>query len=124
MATFFGFSTRGRNQKNNNITDVDLIKEDLRNHFFTRRGSRLMMPNYGTVIWDMLFEPFTDYAKELIEEDVKRIVTYDPRTQLMSFNLRERDFGLEFDIELYFVQTQTVESLTFRFDRNSAERIT
>ena len=32
------------------ITDIELIKQDLFNHFYTRQGERLMNPTYGTII--------------------------------------------------------------------------
>ena len=40
-----------------------------------RKGEKLMNPEFGTIIWDMLFEPLSDETKSLIIQDVKKIVS-------------------------------------------------
>ena len=62
-----GFSTYNRNKKFS-ITDLDLIKQDLFNHFNIRRGEKLMNPNFGTIVWDLLFEPLTEEVPFLISK--------------------------------------------------------
>ena len=59
--------------------DFDLIKQDLINHFHIRQGEKLSDPTFGTIIWDLLYEPFTTDVQEAIIEDVTEIVNYDPR---------------------------------------------
>ena len=61
-----GFSTINRNKKFR-ATDVELVKQDLINHFSVRKGEKLMQPNFGTIIWDMLFEPLDEKNKSLID---------------------------------------------------------
>ena len=56
MSTYRGFSTLV-NAKKYRLTDFELVKQDLINHFNIRKGEKLMKPDFGTVIWDMLFEP-------------------------------------------------------------------
>ena len=65
--TYKGFSTL-TSDKSNQLFDLDLIKQDLVNHFYTRKGERVMNPNFGSVIWDMLYEPLDEHNKELIVE--------------------------------------------------------
>ena len=45
-----------QNKKTFSVTDVELVKLDLLNHIFTRKGDRVMMPNFGTRIPDLAFE--------------------------------------------------------------------
>ena len=73
-----GFSTVGRKNKFR-LTDFELVKQDLINHFYIRKGEKLMNPNFGTIIWNVLHEPFTDDLKSVIQEDIKSIASYDPR---------------------------------------------
>ena len=54
-----GFSTVSLDTENFSLYDLDLIKQDLINHFYVRQGERLMNPTFGTIIWDLLFEPLT-----------------------------------------------------------------
>ena len=60
MAVLFkGFSTVDKNRAPYTLTDTNLIKRDLLNHFYTKKGERVMRPNFGSIIWDMLMEPET-----------------------------------------------------------------
>ena len=55
MATRYkGFSTIDQTKKFR-LTDIDLVKRDLLNHFSIRKGEKLMTPNFGSIIWNMLF---------------------------------------------------------------------
>ena len=66
--TYKGFSTISPDAENFALFDFDLIKQDLLNHFNIRQGERLMNPKFGTIIWDLLFEPLTEDIKFLITE--------------------------------------------------------
>ena len=39
------------------------------NHFGTRKGERVMVPEFGTIIYDMLMEPMDSKVKKLIIDD-------------------------------------------------------
>ena len=68
--TYKGFSTVGRNQKFR-LTDFDLVKQDLINHFNIRKGEKLMNPNFGTVIpagADLLNIPEKQFSMQLAQE--------------------------------------------------------
>ena len=63
------------------LSDIDLVKRDLYIHLFTRRGERVKMPNFGTSIPDMLFEPMTEELLRRMYEEVSRVIEYDPRVK-------------------------------------------
>lgn len=69
------------------ITDVELVKLDLLNHIFTRKGERPMMPNFGTRIPDMAFEPLDEITLAILEEDLRAVFSFDPRVDLISLNI-------------------------------------
>ena len=48
------------------LYDISLIKQDITNHFHIRKGEKLENPDFGTIIWDVLFEPLTEEIKDLI----------------------------------------------------------
>ena len=51
MATIFkGFSTVDKIRAPYSLFDQELIKRDLLNEFHTRKGERLMKPNFGSII--------------------------------------------------------------------------
>lgn len=66
------------------VYDVECVKHDLINHIFTRRGSRLMMPTFGTIIPDLVMEQLDDYTIDEIETELRAVVEYDPRVELLN----------------------------------------
>jgi len=65
------------------LTDLELVKLDLLNHIYTRRGSRVMMPGFGTRIPDLAFEPLDDITLDILEQDLVQVFTFDPRVNLL-----------------------------------------
>ena len=66
--TFKGFSSRA-NQKNFKLYDFEVAKQDLINRLSVRKGERVENPEFGTIIYDAIFEPFTEALKEAIEKN-------------------------------------------------------
>ena len=50
LKTFSGYSSTLTNKPDTAITDIDLIKRDLTNHFSIKRGEKLENPNFGTMV--------------------------------------------------------------------------
>ena len=118
-----GFSTVNRNKKFR-VTDVELVKQDLLNHFSVRKGEKLMQPNFGTVIWSLLFEPLTDQLQDTIIADVKRIIGYDPRIGLKNINITAQEHGIQIEVDLVFLPTYQSTQLSLQFDANSSKLTT
>lgn len=119
MTTFYrGFSTVGRNRKFR-LTDFELVKRDIINHFHIRKGEKLMNPNFGTIIWNVLHEPLTDDLKSVITTDVKDVASYDPRVSVDNVIITEYDRGLQIELELRYLQTNQINLLNLRFDNQS-----
>lgn len=76
-----------QSKKTFSITDIELVKLDLLNHIFTRKGDRVMMPNFGTRIPDLAFEPLDDITLQILEEDLRSVFAFDPRVQLIKLNI-------------------------------------
>jgi phage baseplate assembly protein W len=118
MSTYRGFSTINRN-KRFRLTDFELIKQDLINHFYIRKGEKLQNPDFGTIIWSMLFENLTPDIKSIIQEDVKRIVTTDPRLQVENILVTEYEHGLQIELELSTIAENQTEVMRLSFDRST-----
>ena len=113
-----GFSTINQTKKFR-LTDSELVKRDLINHFGIRKGQKLMNPNFGSIIWNMLYEPLTADVKSTIVEDVKRIVSYDPRLQVDNVVLDEFEHGIQIQVELTFLPGNRSELLRLEFNSNT-----
>ncbi len=120
MRKFKGFSTVGREWGNFKLYDIELAKRDILNEFYTRKGERLMSPTFGSIVWDLLFDPLTDETVELIREDCLRIVTKDPRLELRDFDVTESEHTIIVKILLNYVPTATVTELVAVFNRDTA----
>jgi phage baseplate assembly protein W len=120
MRKFKGFSTVGRTWGNFKLYDIDLAKRDILNEFYTRKGERLMSPTFGSIVWDLLFDPLTEDTVNLIREDCLRIVNKDPRLELREFDVVESDHSITVIILLNYVPTATVSELVAVFNRDIA----
>lgn len=69
------------------ITDIELVKLDLLNHIFTIRGSRVMMPTFGTQIPLMVFEPLDATTLNILEKELRYVFEYDPRVDLIELSV-------------------------------------
>jgi len=119
MTTFYrGFSTINRAKKFR-ATDVDLVKQDLINHFSIRKGEKLMQPNFGSIIWSVLFEPLDDTTTQLIIDDVERIVGYDPRMSLDNIEVVTQDNGIQIALDMTYIPENQATSLTLQFNQDS-----
>ena len=116
-----GFSTVSENTDNFALYDFELIKQDILNHFHIRKGEKLSDPNFGTIIWDMLYEPFTDENRDEIINDVTVIVNYDPRVQAEQILVDSYDSGIEVNCRLRYLPYNISEELLFRFDQQAIQ---
>ena len=122
MSNYRGFSTIGQVKKFK-LTDLELVKQNLFNHFNIRKGEKLMQPGFGSVIWSMMFEPLNEETKNLIQADVKKVVGYDPRTKVTNVIITQFDHGVQLDIEMEYLPGNQSDSLRLTFD-NASQRLT
>lgn len=120
---FIGFSTYNRSGPPFTLTDVELIKQDLLNHFLTRQGERVMRPEYGSVTHRLLYEPFDDITVTEIREDAIRIISSEPRVKLVNIEITEADNGISLAIDLDFLPSFSTERLFVLFEKDNNEGI-
>lgn len=120
MRVFKGFSTVDKEWGNFKFYDMELAKRDLLNEIYTRKGERLMSPEFGYIVWELLFDPLTPDVVDVIKEDTKRIINRDPR-----FEFRRLDVSEDTDrqlitvvINLNYLPTTTITELVATFYRD------
>ena len=118
MALYHGFSTVKR-QKKFKLTDFELAKQDLINHLNIRKGEKLMNPDFGTIIWSMLFEPLTSEVKSIIQNDLQTIIGYDPRLEAGNLIIAEFQNGIQIQVDLTFRDTDERDTMVVNFDKPS-----
>jgi len=100
-----------------------LIKQDLINRLSVRKGERVENPEFGTIIYDVLFEPLTDDIKQAVADDITANLNADPRLQTEEIIVSEFEHGIAVQATIRFVPYNVVEKLTFSFDENSTLRL-
>lgn len=112
-AAFIGYSAI---QGLGPIYDIELVNQDLLNQIYTRKGEKVMDPEFGSIIWDLLFETKSPSIVADIQADLTRIVNSDPRVTLQTINIIEQDYGYTGLIILYYNQFATAGQLQVDFN--------
>lgn len=95
------------------VSEIEDIRESLTILFSTRPGERVMRPDYGAALEDLLFEPINESLKNYVKDMVeKAILYYEPRVILESMDLK--DESLEGRLQLSL--TISVRSTNSRFN--------
>ena len=120
--TFKGFSSRA-DKKNFKLYDFEVAKQDLINRLSVRKGERVENPEFGTIIYDAIFEPFTESLKDAIVEDITQNLNADPRISTQEILVSEADKGIAIQATITYVPLNITEKLRFNFDENSLLRL-
>lgn len=116
MATLFrGFSTVDKVKAPFGLTDIELVKRDLLNEFYTRKGERLMRPNFGSIIWDLLMNPEDTFTVDEIKEDIERIIAKEDRVELIDVSIFTADHSVRAEVELNYVILNSKDTLYLEF---------
>jgi len=113
-----GYSSVSSTSTNTELYDFDLIKQNILNHFNTRKGERLMNPTFGSAIWDLLMEPITDQVRRDISADISEICSYDPRVTPTQIDITEFENGYILELTLTLVDTDQSSSMQLTFDQS------
>jgi len=120
--TFKGFSSRA-DKKNFKLYDFEVAKQDLINRLSVRKGERVENPEFGTIIYDAIFEPFTEALKDAIVDDITANLNADPRISTEEILVTEADKGIAIQATITYVPLNITEKLRFNFDENSLMRL-
>ena len=118
---FVGFNTVNQPNPPYSLTNLELVKRDILNHFATPMGSRVMLPSFGTRIFEYLFDPFDEYTRNAIIEDAVRVVGSDPRVELVSVDVFQEDQALNVIMVVLFKPESVTDNLFVTFSLKDKE---
>jgi hypothetical protein len=116
---FRGYSSIGTTFLSPTRYDMDLATQDLLNHFQTRKGERVMMPTFGSIVWELLFDPLDDRTINLITDDVRSIIKNDPRWILQNVVVSEEPNALTIEVTVTYVPTNQTVNLPLTYNKGT-----
>jgi phage baseplate assembly protein W len=141
MATYIGFSTQEVNQRRSltqygqdgvgtitqqpkigkkfRLVDDQLVLRDFINAFNIKQGDKVGQPDYGTTIWDYVFDPNVAEITGSIEEEVRRIASQDSRIVLNEVTAYTWDNGILIEIQINFQPFNNLFDFGLYLDRES-----
>lgn len=123
VAVYKGFSTLDNKFGSVRVTDTQLIKRDLLNHFAIRKGEKLMNGKFGTSIQDLIMDPLTEETKQIVVQEINEVINTDPRISAERIVIEEYEAGILVEMTLRYVLTNEVENLAVRFDRSDEQSL-
>ena len=119
-ALYRGFSTAFHAEnptKGFMTTDMETVKRDLINHIWTIRGERVMLPNFGTSIPLLAFEPLDESTIKTVENDLREVFSYDPRVELIELvvSALPDNSAIYVVADLRYIELNTTETLKLEF---------
>ncbi len=114
-----GLSTVDPANRSNVLYDIALIKQDIINHFHIRQGEKLENPEFGTIVWDVIYEPLTEQLKTVIAQNVTEIVNADPRVSVDAIVIDQYESGIIVDCTLSYLPYNISEQMRLTFDEEA-----
>lgn len=121
MTKFKGFNTINRKKAPYTMSGSALVKRDLLNELYTKKGERLMRPNYGSIVWDLLMDPSTQDLDNRVEDDIRKIIKRDPRAEIIDIRVLVLDHSIRADVSIRVLPEGDVEQLYLEYKRDLLE---
>ena len=118
MSNIIGYTTIDQPYTSSNLSDIDLAKRDLLNHFHIRKGEKWTDPEFGCDLPLYIFQPLDDITMDAIKEEVYSVVNYDPWFTVNDTNIivNQDAHYVAINVKLTYVPTTTAIDLQIKFD--------
>jgi len=100
------------------LVDIQEVKNNLLNHIFTRRGDRVMQPEFGTSIPDLVFEPMDEIMLETLRDELEEVFNFDPRVTLLDLQIipYEDENRVQAIASLRYIELNLVDDLDINIE--------
>ena len=116
---FIGFSTQYSSTTGvRTLYDIELINVDLMAAFQTRVGERVMRPDVGCKLWNLVLEPLTPAVRSMIITEAVRICSLDTRLVMDNVQVFDLDQGFRIEITLEYLPWRVINTFTMTFESN------
>lgn len=101
------------------VSGQEAIERSLTMILSTAPGERVMRPDFGCAIWNLLFDPVNDNSLGLMAQSVRQAVAqWEPRIEVAAVTARPTDADhsvVEIDIEYLVKATNDRRNLVYPF---------
>ena len=88
------------------------VKKALINLIKTPVGTRPFAPEYGSRVYDYLFDPADSQTEVRLNDDLAQCIErFEPRAQVVAIESSITDNGIEIKVEYYVVNVPTLQQL-------------
>lgn len=105
------------------LTDSALVIQDFINALNIRQGSKVGQPQYGTTLWNYLFDPNTLDIQGAIENEIRRVASLDPRIILNSVVAFPQENGILVEVEIAIQLFNVPLTVTVFLDQQSRQAL-
>ena len=143
MSTFIGFNTQNVNQvrtiintgvdgganliknstrpnKKFRLNDTELVVRDFINALNIPQGQKPGKPEYGTSLWNFIFEPNTHDMQSQLQKEIMRVASLDPRIALNAVTASPQDNGILIELEMAITPFNDPMTLSILFDQKTS----
>jgi phage baseplate assembly protein W len=103
--------------------DINSVRNGIKNIFTWRRGERIILPEFGNLLYLYLYEPMTPQVLNDIQREVRDMITrWEPRVKIANINIETFPDDNEIKIQIeYSIPTLSNEILSFSTILNERE---
>jgi len=105
------------------LVDEKLIITDLINALNIRQGEKVGQPDYGTTLWDFIFEPNTIDNQLELETEIKRVANLDPRLIVNTINSYAFENGILVEMEIAVAPFNVPQFLNVFFNQTTNQAV-
>jgi phage baseplate assembly protein W len=120
MTLYKGFSTSAGNI-DTRLSDIELVKQDLRNHLSVQRGEVRGVPRFGSRLKEMIGQPLNSFTKNIVENDVRTAINYDPRVELRKIEISSDIHSITIKARLYYVEHDIEDDFEYFLEERAVD---
>jgi len=92
------------------VKDHEAIKQSIKNIITTYPGERIMLPEFGSILRTILFEPMDEFTTELIESEIQDTINrWENRVYIENVDVNPDYDNNNYDIIITYVIIATGE---------------
>ncbi len=101
------------------LVDQQLVIQDFVNALNIQQGQKVGQPGYGTTLWSFVFEPNTQDVQIQLENEIRRVASFDPRIDINYVKAFPQENGILLEIEMSVKPFNQAQMLSVFFNSNT-----